>query len=102
LDGLRKSARRHGEERGSTKQTEPADARHEGKLAYESHQLGKAGRSAAARHGNAADTSELPHLEKSSLGYVEMVSTLQGIAKERASLVASKQEAVEAIQDVAD
>jgi hypothetical protein len=41
----------------------------------------------------AANTAELPHLEKSCLQYVEMVGNLQGIAKEQAALVASKQEA---------
>lgn len=41
----------------------------------------------------AANTPELPHLEKSCLQYVEMVGNLQGIAKNQATLVASKQEA---------
>lgn len=41
----------------------------------------------------AANTSELPHLEKSSLQYIEMVGNLQGLAKQQAALVASKQEA---------
>jgi hypothetical protein len=41
----------------------------------------------------AANTPELPHLEKSCLQYVEMVGNLQGLAKQQAALVASKQEA---------
>ena len=41
----------------------------------------------------AANTPDLPHLEKSCLQYISMVGNLQETAKTQAALVASKQEA---------
>lgn len=41
----------------------------------------------------AANTPELPHLEKTCLQYISMVSSLQETAKQQSALVASKQEA---------
>lgn len=62
-------------------------------MAYESTNVAKLGALQQLATAIAANTSELSHLEKSSLQFVGMVSTLQGIAKEQAALVASKQEA---------
>lgn len=67
-------------------------------MAYESTKVAKLGSLQQFATAIAANTSELPHLEKSSLQFVEMVGTLQGIAKDQASLVASKQEASKQFQ----
>ena len=62
-------------------------------MAYETTNVAKLGALQQFATAIAANTAELPQLEKSTLQFVEMVSTLQGIAKEQATLVASKQEA---------
>lgn len=62
-------------------------------MAYESTNVAKLGSLQQFATAVAANTSELPHLEKSALQFVGMVSTLQGLAKDQATLVASKQEA---------
>lgn len=62
-------------------------------MPYETTNVAKLGALQQLATAIAANTSELPHLEKSCLQYVGMVSTLQGIAKEQATLVADKQEA---------
>jgi hypothetical protein len=62
-------------------------------LPYENTNAAKLGTLQQFATAIAANTPELPHLEKSCLQYVEMVGTLQGIANQQAALVASKQEA---------
>lgn len=62
-------------------------------MAYENTNVAKLGALQQFATAIAANTAELPQLEKSTLQFVGMVSTLQGIAKEQATLVASKQEA---------
>lgn len=90
---LRKSVSLHGGERRDTKQAEPAGSRKEVNLSYETTNVAKLGALQQLATTIAANTPELPHLEKSCLQYVEMVGNLQGIAKQQAALVASKQEA---------
>jgi hypothetical protein len=67
-------------------------------LAYESTKAAKLGSLQQFATAIAANAAELPQLEKSTLQFVEMVGTLQGIAKEQAALVASKQEASKQFQ----
>lgn len=67
--------------------------RKEGNLPYESTNVAKLGALQQLATTIAANTQELPHLERSCLQYIEMVGTLQGLSKEQATLVASKQEA---------
>jgi hypothetical protein len=67
-------------------------------LAYESTKVAKLGSLQQFATAIAANAAELPQLEKSTLQFVEMVGTLQGIAKEQAALVASKQEASKQFQ----
>ena len=62
-------------------------------MPYETTNVAKLGALQQLATSIAANTSELPHLEKSCLQYVEMVGNLQEIAKQQAALVASKQEA---------
>lgn len=62
-------------------------------MPYESTNVAKLGTLQQLATSIAANIPELPHLEKSGLLYVEMVNNLQGISKQQATLVASKQEA---------
>jgi hypothetical protein len=62
-------------------------------MSYESTNVAKLGALQQFATSIAANTSEVPHLEKAGLQFVEMVSNLQGMAKQQATLVASKQEA---------
>jgi hypothetical protein len=62
-------------------------------VSYEGTNVAKLGALQQLATTIAANTAELPHLEKSCLQYLEMVGNLQGLAKDQATLVASKQEA---------
>lgn len=62
-------------------------------MSYETTNVAKLGALQQLATTIAANTPELPHLEKSFLQYLEMVGNLQGMAKEQSTLVASKQEA---------
>lgn len=90
---LRKSVPLHGGERRGAKQDEPAGSRKEGIVPNETTNVAKLGALQQFATAIAANTPELPHLEKSCLQYIEMVGSLQGLSTEQAALVASKQEA---------
>jgi hypothetical protein len=67
-------------------------------MSYEGTNVAKLGALQQLATSIAANTPDLSHLEKSSLQYIEMVGNLQGLAKQQAALVASKQEASKQFQ----
>jgi len=81
-------------ERGVARsKTSQAGSRKEENVPNETTNAAKLGALQQFATAIAANTPELPHLEKSCLQYVEMVGNLGGIANKQATLVASKQEA---------